>query len=127
MKRKLLIIDDEEQILDLLARIFEGQFEVLTASSGSAGLELIKKERPFFVFLDANLPGMCGLKILGELRELNLPVTVWMLSGEDDSALVKEALLRGAGGYITKPFLMESVVEVVPGATMPRPKRPSQK
>ncbi len=116
MRRKLLVIDDEEALLDLFTRIFESEFDVVTATAWHDGLELIKRERPFLIFLDVQLPGICGLDALAKMRAAGVECPVWMISGDEETSLAKEALLHGPDGYLTKPFLLEALQEVVRNA-----------
>jgi len=116
MRGKLLIIDDDEQILDLLGRIFEASYEVFTATDGRGGLELLKTEKPFLVFLDINLPGLSGMEVLVKIKELGVSTAVWMLSAEEDIGGAMSAMDKGASGYLTKPFLIDTISEIASDA-----------
>lgn len=102
--RKVLIIDDDENLTWAIQKRFENfGFTVVAATDGRTGLELVDKERPDLVILDLNLPDVDGLDICRYLRRrTNLPVV--MLTGrvEDHDTIV--GLEIGADDYITKPF-----------------------
>lgn len=101
---KILVVDDEESVLIVVRQAFAGHCQVLTAQTGEAALELIKKEKPALVFLDIGMPGMSGLEVLGLIQGMGLPPAVWMLTGDEDLEMAERTLKGGAKGYITKPF-----------------------
>lgn len=110
---KILIVDDEENVLFLIKKAFVGHCEVLTAADGEAGLELIKKEKPSMVFLDISMPGMSGLRVLELIKDTGHSPVVWMLTGNEDLETAALTLKSGASGYLTKPFEIEQVRAVV--------------
>lgn len=104
MVHKILIVDDEENVLLIIKHAFVGHCEVLTAKDGETGLEIIKKEKPSMVFLDISMPGMSGIKVLESIKSLGLQTVVWMLTGDEDLETAAITLKGGASGYLTKPF-----------------------
>lgn len=113
MAHKILIVDDEESVLIVIRQALAGHCEVLTAPDGAAALELIKAEKPSFVFLDISMPGLSGLEVLELIQNLGLPPVVWMLTGDEDLEMAERTLKGGAKGYITKPFDVERLRAVV--------------
>lgn len=113
MKHKILIVDDEENILFVTKTAFESHYEVFTAPDGSTALEIIKKERPVLVFLDIKMPGMSGMEVLEAIAELAFRPTVWMLTGDEDLDTAIKTLRTGAAGYVTKPFELNRLREIV--------------
>ena len=113
MKHKILIVDDEESVLIVVRQAFSSHCEVLTAPDGATGLELIKTEKPAFVFLDISMPGLSGLEVLEMIQNLGLPPVVWMLTGDEDLEMAERTLKGGAKGYIPKPFDVERLRAVV--------------
>ncbi|MBI4351323.1 MAG: response regulator [Elusimicrobia bacterium] len=113
MAHKILIIDDEENVLLIVKQAFIGHCEVLTATDGEAGLEMIKKEKPSLVFLDIAMPGLSGIKVLEMIKGLGLNTIVWMLTGNEDLDTAALTLKGGASGYLTKPFDISRVRTVV--------------
>ena len=113
MKHKILIVDDEENILLVVKEAFTKKYEVFTASEGGAALEIIKREKPSFVFLDIKMPGMSGIEVLGQVKATGAEPVVWMLTGEEDLEVAANTLKGGASGYITKPFDIEVIRNVV--------------
>ena len=113
MKHKILIVDDEENILLVVKAAFVSNYEVFTANAGDAALEIIKKEKPSFVFLDIKMPGMSGITVLERIKETGAKPVVWMLTGDEDMEMALATLEGGASGYITKPFEVERIRAVV--------------
>lgn len=106
-KEKILVVDDEEDILELvrynLAR--EG-FELLTATSGEGALEIARAQSLDLVVLDLMLPGIDGLSVMKKLKGLpaTQAVPVILLTAKGEEADVVAGLELGAEDYITKPF-----------------------
>ena len=106
--RKVLLADDEHEILDLLALTLEDdeRYEVLLASDGQQALDLIQKEHPELVFLDVQMPRRDGISVCEEIRKApSLSGTkVVMLTALAQEAEIDRALVAGADDYMTKPF-----------------------
>jgi two-component system alkaline phosphatase synthesis response regulator PhoP len=106
--RKVLLADDEHEILDLLALTLEDdeRYEVLLASDGQQALELIQQEHPELVFLDVQMPRRDGISVCEEIRkDPSLSGTkVVMLTALAQEAEIDRALVAGADDYMTKPF-----------------------
>jgi len=113
MQHKILVVDDEENIRTVLKQAFSGLYHVLTASEGRTAMELIKSESPVFVFLDIKMPGFSGLEVLKQIKESGLSPVIWMLTGEDDLEIALDSLKLGATGYLTKPFEISKVRDIV--------------
>lgn len=95
---KILIIEDEQVIRDVLVKTFTHEwFSVLEAADGEVGLSVAEKELPDIILLDIILPKMHGLAVLSRLRESewgkNIPVII--LTNLSDSASVADALVGG--------------------------------
>jgi len=74
---KILVVDDEESVLIVVRQAFAGHCQVLTAQTGEAALELIKKEKPALVFLDIGMPGMHGtVAAVGAMQKSDLLITL---------------------------------------------------
>jgi DNA-binding response OmpR family regulator len=102
---RILIVDDEPPVLDVLSEYFATQgFAVETASSGAEALSAVKRERPHLVLLDVRMPGMDGVEVLRRLREDEHDIAVIMVTANEDVALARETLKLGAFDYVAKPF-----------------------
>ncbi len=102
--RKILVIDDEQDILRLLERILTAEgFQVRLASDGVYGVSILREEVPDLVILDIMMPGPDGLLVLDRIREYsNAPVI--MLTGKRDEETLKKAIELGADDFVRKPF-----------------------
>ena len=111
MQPKILIIEDETDINQLLAKILEADgCRAVQAFSGTEGLLLAEKESPDLILLDLMLPGLSGETLLQKLRtEKNCRVPVLVLSAKAALSDKVTLLKAGADDYITKPFEPEEV------------------
>jgi two-component system, NtrC family, nitrogen regulation response regulator NtrX len=102
---RILIVDDEEPIRDVLRQLFEYEgHEVRTASSGHQALRAVAEEAADVVFLDVKMPGMDGLEALGRLKEATPGAQVVMISGHGTIDTAVEATRRGAFDFLEKPL-----------------------
>ncbi len=103
---KVVVIDDSPEIIEVVSLCFQLRWsgtEVLPASDGAKGLELIEAENPELVILDIGLPDTDGFQILRDIRRFSqVPVIMLTVRGEDTD--VAKGLELGADDYITKPF-----------------------
>jgi CheY-like chemotaxis protein len=114
--KKILIIDDEPQILLLSSnRLKVNGYAVITASSGEQGLKKAKKEMPDLILLDQVMPRMEGEEVLDHLKEdpLMKHIPVLMFTADVKKVKVEEAQKRGAAGCLFKPFSPEELLEKV--------------
>ncbi len=106
-KEKILVVDDEEDILELLKFNLEREgYRVFCASSGEKGLKRAKAELPAVILLDLMLPGIDGLEVAKKLKEDNSTkhIPIVMLTAKGEEADIVTGLELGADDYITKPF-----------------------
>ena len=97
MDEKILIIDDDKYINDMLSEALNDEgYAVLKAYSGTEALLILEKQRPDLVLLDLMLPGLSGEEILPKIKDI--PVIV--VSAKTDSADKVSLLLNGAEDYI---------------------------
>lgn len=103
-EKRILVIDDEYQIVRVLKRSFDAhRYSVRTASDGEAGIELFHDFKPHLVITDLSMPGMDGIEVCRAIRrESEVPIIVLSVRGEESSKV--RALDAGADDYITKPF-----------------------
>lgn len=106
-KTRVLVIDDEPQILRALRiNLSVRGYEVYTAASGTEALHVAAEHKPDVVILDLGLPDMSGIEVIEGLRGwLSAPIIV--LSARTDSSDKVRALDAGADDYVTKPFGMD--------------------
>ncbi len=110
----VLVIDDTESIRDLLAEFLKDHgFEVSGAADGRAGLDLLKQRRFELFFVDLVMPGMGGIDLLREARELGINTPAIVITGFGTIQTAVEAMRLGAYDYITKPFILEELLMTV--------------
>jgi CheY-like chemotaxis protein len=102
--KRILIVDDEQALLDLLAEHFEGRYEVDTATSGAAAIDRFVRQRPDVVFLDINMPGTNGVEVLKLIKQTDPGIPVIMVTANTEMLVAEECLKRGALSYVPKPF-----------------------
>ncbi len=111
--RKVLVIDDEPGIIEIVEANLEGDgFEVISAINGKEGLEKIKSDRPDLVVLDVMMPEMDGWEVLRRIEQdpdlAGLPVIMLTAKAADEDYI--HGLEEGAVEYITKPFYPQELV-----------------
>lgn len=109
-RRKILVIEDEKDLVKLLKYNLEKDgYTVLTAFDGGAGLTLYQKEQPHLVILDLMLPKMDGLEVCRAIRrEGNRPIIMLTAKREEADRVV--GLELGADDYVTKPFSVRELL-----------------
>ena len=111
---KLLVVDDEPGICDILKRIFSPiGFTVLTATNGQSAVSIVKKEKPKVVLLDVRMLGMSGFEVLKEIKKLDNSIKVIMVTVMDDEKTKSEARRLGADDFVGKPFVSDQLEEIV--------------
>ncbi|MGA2300497.1 MAG: response regulator [Candidatus Acidiferrum sp.] len=114
MTCKILVVDDEPEFCRLLASVLtEMGYEVSTASGGRQGLAKIRKNPPDVVFLDIKMPRMDGLECLRRLRKSKRKPVIVVMTGFGDIQSAREALRLGAEEYISKPFDLDDLKQLV--------------
>ncbi len=114
---RLLVVDDDPLILQCMKLALPApDYEVYTAESASAGLDLFKQKQPDAVLLDIQLPDQSGLAALHELRELDRRVPVILMTGHGTAETAITAMSGGAFQYITKPFDPDDILPMIDSA-----------
>ena len=103
--KKLLIIDDERPILEMLEiSLISEDYDVFTAESGKAGLEIFGRENPKLILTDIKMPGMDGIEVLKRIKEKDSEAEVIVITGHGDMDSAVAALRCGASDFLTKPI-----------------------
>ena len=106
-KKKILIVDDEAELVDLVKiRLEAAGYDVVKAYDGQEGLEKAKSEKPDLILLDIMMPKMDGYKVCGLLkmdaRFKKIPIILFSAKAQKEDELIAKEV--GADFYITKPF-----------------------
>ena len=129
---RLLVVDDEPNILELLATSlrFAG-FEVTTATNGREALAAARSSRPDLVVLDVMMPDMDGFDVVRRMRGEGATVPVLFLTARDATEDKVAGLTVGGDDYVTKPFSLEEIIARIravlrraPGAAPAASRRP---
>ena len=107
MREKLLIVDDEPGIVEMMASYFAPQYQVLTARSGAEALEKAGAG-PDLILLDINMPGMDGLTVCQTIRD-HVACPILFLTARIESASQILGFQAGADDYIIKPFDLDEL------------------
>lgn len=109
-EKKILVVDDEPQISRVLKGYLENAgYRVVSALDGKTALSVFDREKPDFVILDLNLPGLDGLEICRTIRETsNVPILMLTARSEEADRII--GLELGADDYIVKPFSPREIV-----------------
>jgi len=113
MKYKLLILDDEQEILDMLSACFSNDMQLFLEKEGESALRRIASERPNVAILDINLPGKSGLEILKEAKKIDPGLSVIMATGQGTTRTAIESMKFGAYDYLPKPFDVKKLQAIV--------------
>lgn len=109
----ILIVDDEPPIRSLLVEVLSPEFQCACAESASAALALIDSRFFHLALVDPGLPDMSGVDLCRLIVNRTPRTAVVMVSGNTDSHSIDEAIKAGAADYITKPFALTEVLEIV--------------
>jgi DNA-binding response OmpR family regulator len=102
---KILVIDDEQSIRNLLDTILRRKgYDVVLADSGRKGLELFRRERPDVIVLDLKMPEMDGLTVLRQIKNLDPGKPVIILTGAGTAEAEKQVRALGVTEYVEKEF-----------------------
>ena len=112
---KLLIVDDEPAICNLLENRFseEGTCEILKADCGVKALEIVKAQRPQVVILDIMMPDMSGMDVLKKIRAFDESIKVIVITILTDISFREGANKLGAYKFFLKPFDIEILIKIV--------------
>jgi len=123
MSKKILLIDDEDDILTTLSlRLESNGYSVVTARDGQEGLDVFEKEKPDLILLDVMMPNMGGFQMLQKLKEkvgqrgvpkIKPPVIVITAKGEGVRDLFE---MEGVTDYVVKPFESKDLLERIKAA-----------
>ncbi len=124
-KPLILVVDDDPALVRLVSLNLElDGYQVLSAASGSAAIDLIQKEQPSLVLLDVMMPGMDGFQTCQRIRDFS-GVPIIMITAKGGVEDVVHGLDIGADDYITKPFSITEMLARVK-AVLQRAKFPQE-
>ncbi|MGD8370176.1 MAG: response regulator [Syntrophobacterales bacterium] len=114
MEEKVLVVDDELEIRDLLSEVLQQEgYDVLLASAGEEAIELAKGETPHVILLDVRMPGIDGIEVCKRLKTdpKTQYIPIIMITGYDENKIA--AIEVGADDFVNKPIdLVELAIRV---------------
>jgi DNA-binding NtrC family response regulator len=112
MPQRILVIDDELDMLMLLRMIIEDNtgYEVETTNNPSEALKLLTEKDYNLVISDLKMPGMDGIELFDELREIRPDVPVIIMTAYGSLETSEDAMKKGVADFITKPFRKDSIL-----------------
>lgn len=116
---KLLVIDDNPLIIDLMMRLFEQTFHIEGATTVSEALRMLEHQSYDLLLIDLIMPEMNGLELFREIRRLRPDQKAFLTTAYEGDARVEQAIVEGAMGCIYKPFQIEEVERILSEALHP--------
>jgi CheY-like chemotaxis protein len=116
-QKRILLIDDNDDMLDLLELFLYNDYELLTAQNGFEGLKVAEEEQPDLIITDIMMPVMDGIRFFNELRkrEATAAMPVVAITSFVEQMTIKSLLNVGFAGVVAKPFERDKIVETVTG------------
>ena len=119
--RRILIVDDETAIRELLSRFLRREsYDTVSAADGDEALALVKRELLDVVLLDIRMPGLDGIEVLRQIKKLDRDLPVIMMTSDGRVPQVVAAMRAGAYDYVVKPFAHADVIRSVRDAVAKR-------
>ena len=116
MRRRILAVDDEPEILALLRERLQTQYEVHTATAATEAVRTLEATQPELVLLDINMPGVNGLKLLEFLKSRNIATRVIVITGNPSNEVSQACMELGVFAYCPKPMNMTYLDHLVAAA-----------
>jgi serine/threonine-protein kinase len=113
-KPRILFVDDEERILTALKALFRSGYHVFTATSGSQALEFLRRFPIHVVVSDQRMPGMTGVDLLREVKDLSPGTVRMLLTGYSDLAAIVGSINEGeVYRFVSKPWNNQEIINIV--------------
>ena len=113
-RARILVVDDEESIRDLLRLVLTGEgYSVVTANDGEEAIEHLEAQRFDLVITDLVMPTVNGVEVLRAAKRIDPNYPVIVITGYPSVETVTELVRLGAGDYLTKPFNVDVVIVTV--------------
>lgn len=110
---KILVVEDEKDIRELLTKHFAKNYCALSAATVAEAVQVVKKEHPDIALLDIHLGSESGLDVLKEIKEFDKNIKVIMVTVVCDEKVIQQAVSLGADEYVAKPVPMDYLNNLV--------------
>ena len=115
-RRKILIVDDDQSVRTVVKIALEEVYDVAAKANAISALQYLSEHKADLVILDINMPGMCGIEALGEIKKRHPEIIVVMLTAYASVENRQKAESFGAYGFILKPFDLDSLLNYIDAA-----------
>jgi two-component system nitrogen regulation response regulator GlnG len=123
-RKGILVVDDERLIRWSIREALRGQYRVWTAESAERALRMLHRLKHVHgLLVDIRLPGASGYELIAQVRALCPDLKVFIMSGYDKESGPRQAFSVRADGYLSKPFLMETLKDMLVSHLMTLPPR----
>jgi two-component system alkaline phosphatase synthesis response regulator PhoP len=114
-KKKVLVVDDEENVRHLVRSILGKEYTVLEATDGQVAVDIARRQEPDFILMDIMMPNMDGYTACHTIKKdpVTKAIPIVMLTALGQELNVKLGQEMGADGYITKPFSSKVLLDIV--------------
>ncbi len=112
-KARILVLDDELGPREALRMVLKSRYEVMTASTGSAALDMVRQAPPDLAFLDIQMREMNGLEVLKAIKSIDADIEVIMMTAFASLETAREAMSHGVSEYLIKPFSKSEIEQAV--------------
>jgi DNA-binding NtrC family response regulator len=116
----LLLVDDDETLLAVLFELFSQEHECNTAATAEAAFELLGSREYDLIVTDISMPGISGEALLGYIKANSPGTPVIFISGLKDREIAQRLRVKGAAGFLSKPFDLAEIRERVARALVGR-------
>jgi two-component system response regulator (stage 0 sporulation protein F) len=116
--KSILVVDDQDGVCQLLQELLVSEgFQVSTACNGYKALELIEALSPAILIIDMKMPGMSGIDVLTALQNMKHNCVPIMMTAYGELEIIKEAAKLGVSHFITKPFDIDELRNLIKKVT----------
>jgi DNA-binding response OmpR family regulator len=113
-KRKILIVDDDKDIVSIVTTMLEDRgWDILAAYGGAAALEIVSTDLPDVILLDIMMPEMNGIEVLKKIRKIDTNARIIMITAFGDVESYLDSMELGAYEYINKPFETKELLQMI--------------
>jgi len=115
VKKKILVADDEQTVRALVTRLLSQNYVVLEAKDGAIAVDIARREKPDLILMDIMMPKVDGYTACHQIKQdqATKAIPVVMLTGVGHELNKKLSWEVGATGYITKPFILQDLLDVI--------------
>lgn len=113
-KRKVLIVDDDRDIVTIVSTILGGRgWDIKAAYNGREALEAVTSSKPDIILLDIMMPEMNGIEVLKRIKKIDKDARIIMITAFGDVESYLDSMELGAYEYINKPFETDELLEMI--------------